>query len=154
MRLILVCAIGLIACSGSANHTAWYHEAAQLTLAPMGQAPAWTVAAGGQVVLIAYKSGDGHADRNEELVVQLTPAELKAGVVDLGAAGRRVRYQEGHRTLSFATTHVRGRLTLERDGGALVASVDLVAYDPAIDREKRGTITRRFTFDATRRAVP
>ena len=147
------------ACSaaGSKGRFEGFWQSGTLTLAATPtEAPAWTIQpGGGGVVLVMYRSeGTSHATAdNEELVVQLTAAELAAGkAVTLGGPGRVVRYQRGGQKLAYASTTVTGSLTAQRDGDRVRGQVSLTASAPAVNvTGGSGEVTRQFSFDLDRK---
>ena len=127
-----------------------------ITLAAPGEAPAWTIQPGSEgVVLVMYRS-DGGSDRsadNEELVVQLSPAELTAGrAVVLESPGRVVRYQHGGQKLAYASQTVKGTLTVKREADRLRGQVSLTASAPTVNvTGGSGDLTRQLSFEIDRK---
>lgn len=123
-----------------------------ITLAAPGEAPAWTIQPGNRgVVLVMYRSeaGSSHGGAdNEELVVQLSPAELAAGnAVALESPGRIVRYQRGGRRLTYASKTVKGTLTLKREADRVRGQVSLTASAPIVNvTGGSDEVTRQFSF--------
>ena len=144
----------LVGCSGSPGFEG-YHQTGRLQIEASG-APAWRVMPGDRRVLVIFRSaGSSHADADtEELVVELTPAELAAGRADLGAAGRAVRYQQGKRTLTYASRAVRGVVEVKQSGARLVGEVELTADAPTVDVGGLGRVERRFRFDLEPMSAP
>ena len=149
----------LAACgaTGSTRRFEGFWQGGTLALAATAtEAPAWTIQPGsGSVVLVMYRSeGSSHqtAD-NEELVVQLTAAELDAGgAVALESPGRVVRYQHGGQKLAYASTTVKGSLTAQRNGDRVRGQVSLTASAPSVNVSGgNGEVARQFSFELDRK---
>jgi hypothetical protein len=143
--------------AGTSTRLEGFWQDGTLTLAAPGEVPAWTIQPGsGGVVLVMYRSdgGSSHGSAdNEELVVQLSSAELAAGsAVALESPGRVVRYQRGGRKLTYASTTVNGTLTVKREADRVRGQVSLTASAPTVN-ETGGSddLMRRFSFELDRK---
>src|SRR3954470_12587785 len=157
-RGLCLCVPLLVACgsSGSTLRFDGFWQNGTITLAAPGEAPAWTIQPGGDaVVLVMYASeGSSHSTAdNEELVVQVSSAELAAGsAVALESPGRVVRYQRGGQKLSYASKTVKGTLTAKRADDHVRGEVSLTASAPIVNvTGGNGEVTRQFAFDLGRR---
>lgn len=159
LGLGLASVLMLAACgaSGSTVRFDGFWQTGTLTLAAPGEAPAWTIQPDGEsVVLVMYRSegGSSHSSAdNEELVVQLSSAELAAGsTVALDSAGRVVRYQRGAQKLTYASQTVKGSLTATRDADRVRGQGSLTASAPTLNVSgSSGDVTRQFAFDISRK---
>jgi hypothetical protein len=157
--LVLGLGVPLLAC-GSARSSVRFEgfwQDGTITLAAPSEAPAWTIQPGREgAVLVMYRSEGGSSHRsadNEELVVQLSAAELAAGsTVALESPGRVVRYQRGGQKLTYASTTVKGTLTHERDDDRVRGQVSLTASAPTVNASGgSGEVTRQFAFEIGRK---
>jgi hypothetical protein len=154
-----LCVPLLVACgsSGSTMRFEGFWQNGTITLAAPGEAPAWTIQPGGEaVVLVMYASegGSSHSTAdNEELVVQVSSAELAAGsTVPLESPGRVVRYQRGGQKLTYASKTVKGTLTAKRNDDHVRGEVSLTASAPIVNVSGgSGEVTRQFAFDISRK---
>jgi hypothetical protein len=157
--VIGLCVPLLAACRslGSSGRFEGYWQDGTLTLAAPNAAPAWTIQPGGDgVALVMYRSegGSSHSSAdNEELVVQVSSAELAAGsAVALESPGRVVRYQRGGQKLTYASTTVKGALTAKRDDDHVRGQVSLTASAPTVNASGgSGEVTRQFSFEIGRK---
>lgn len=141
--------------SGPSTRLEGFWQNGTITLAAPGEAPAWTIQPGGEgVVLVMYRSeGGSHSSAdNEELVVQLSSAELAAGsAVALESPGRVVRYQRGGRKLTYASKTVKGSLTAKREADHVRGQVSLTASAPIVNvTGGSGDVTRQLSFELDR----
>lgn len=149
----------LAACgaSGSGVRFEGFWQDGAIALAPPGEAPAWTIQPGRDgAVLVMYRSegGSSHGSAdNEELVVQLSSAELAAGsAVALDGPGRVVRYQRGGQKLTYASTTVKGTVTAKRSDDRVRGQVSLTASAPIVNVSGgSGEVTRQFSFELERK---
>jgi hypothetical protein len=160
LRLIMGLCIPLLAACRSSQSTARFDgfwQDGTLALASPGEAPAWTIQPGSEgVVLVMYRSegGSSHSSaENEELVVQLSSAELtKGSTVALESQGRVARYQRGGQKLTYASHTVKGALTAKRDDDRVRGQVSLTASAPTVNVSGgSGEVTRQFSFEISRR---
>lgn len=132
-----------------------FWQEGSLALAAPGELPAWTIQPSASIALIIYRSegsSHGNAD-NEELVVQLSSAELAAGSpISLDSPGRVVRYQRGARKLTYASTTLKGTLTAKRDADRIRGEASLTASSPSVNATGGpADLSRQLSFDLDRK---
>ncbi len=158
--LVMGLCVPLVAACGSSGSTVRFDgfwQDGTLALAAPGEAPAWTIQPGSEgVVLVMYRSdgGSSHSSAdNEELVVQLSSAELATGgTVALESPGRVARYQRGGQKLTYASKTVKGALTAKRDNDRVRGQVSLTASAPIVNLSGGGgEVTRQFSFEISRK---
>ena len=158
--LVLGLCVPLLAACGSSGSSVRFDgfwQDGTITLAAPSAAPAWTIQPGSEgVVLVMYRSegGSSHSSaENEELVVQLSSAELAAGsTVALESPGRVVRYQRGGQKLTYASKTLKGTLTAKRDDDRVRGQVSLTASAPTVNVSGgSGEVTRQFSFEIGRK---
>ncbi len=109
--------------------------------------PRWTMAEGSGVVLVAYSTVSHPKKLNEELVLQIDPAKLRAGKYPVEQVSTIRYYQQGGRILTYSTLSFSGELELKDvTGDRLSGSLSLKTRAPDVDILKRGSISRTVQF--------